>query len=560
MCGIFLETKSILEEPDLHKICSEISHRGPDNQTIYLDSEMRISIAFARLAIQDVSSQSNQPFFSENRMSYIVFNGEIYNKDHLRNQLPTSLKIRTNSDTEILLQSINFFGIEKTLNQIQGMFALIYVNRESRIIQVARDMFGIKPMYYSVDSKGSYKFASEIKVLRKLVSPQIDTEMVREFVMCGLLDHTSNTFYNQIKKITPGTVLTIEDNGAKLTTWVDNTVNDFDFESLEEAISTADSIIMNSIHDSLISDVPVGLTLSSGVDSNLIRTMVELEKPNILLHVIGWDESDYSEVKEASKYLDNQSNLHINTFSSNQVFDLIHNSFTIHDEPYTSPFVAIWPEVFKRMKKQGIGVVLDGTGADEIFFGYTKYQTESFSSYSLRALDGLEIGLRFRSNFIGEPRNVLEANEQDIFSLKLPRSLRFLDSSSMSASIEVRPVFLTKSLFHLSRSFPMDWIMHQNNTKYPLRRILANHLPSFPAFASKKNIQYPQNKWMLQNWRQNIINEINNIDVLLDNLSNKEEKNSINVVKNSYLESNSHLSSLSPIWRIFNANLWLNTL
>jgi len=560
MCGIFLETNSILKETLLKEICMDLSHRGPDNQSLYFDPKMNISVVFARLAIQDMSAQANQPFFSEDRTSYIVFNGEIYNKISMRNQLPANLQIRTNSDTEILLNHINLFGIEKTLNQIQGMFALIYVDQKRNIIQAARDMFGIKPMYYMIDSKGSFKFASEIKVLRKIFAQQIDTEMVREFLMCGLLDHTSNTFYKQIKKINPGTLLTISGNNYNSTNWRDKKFDEFDFKSLEEVISVSETVIRDSIHDSLISDVPVGLTLSAGVDSNLIRAIVQSDKPDIYLHVIGWDTDEFSEIKETSEHLGQKYNLFTHSFGSGKVFDLIHDSFSVHDEPFTSPFVAIWPEVFKRIKSQGIGVVLDGTGADETFFGYTKYLTDSFSTYSLRALDGFEIGLGFKSNFVTEPSSVIDASEKDLFSLKLPRSLRFLDSSSMYASVEVRPVFLTKSIYDLSRSIPLNWIMHNNYTKYPLRKILKNYYPSFPAFASKKNIQYPQNKWMSQDWLHKISKEIKNIDILLDNIIDTNEKNKLNSIKNSYLKSSFQVSSLSSIWRIFNTKLWLSNL
>ena len=558
MCGIFLETNSLLRKNELQSISLDLVHRGPDSQNIYIDNYMKISMAFARLAIQDLSFRADQPLFSDDNLSYILFNGEIYNKDKLKEMLPKNFTYKTNSDTELLLSCIVHIGLKVTLNQIEGMFAFIFVDISKKTISVVRDLFGIKPMYYMRNPNGSFKFSSEIKVLRKLLHLNIDKDMLREFAVCGLIDHTNNTMYSEIKKIAPGTIFTIGEDFCNEESWVIPSLQKLEFDSKSEALIDLSDFVRDSVQKSLISDVPVGITLSSGIDSNLIRTFVQEIKPETQLHSVGWGNDAYSETQDLQKYLNPKSLLTVHNFNSSQVYDSILESFGIHDEPYTSPFVAVWPKIFRSMRKQGISVVLDGTGADEIFFGYTKYLSNSFEGYAQRALDGTKVGLGFKSNYEYEPVSLRDARDYDLFKIKLPRSLRFLDSSSMSASIEARPVFLTKALYELSSKLSMDLLISNENTKYLLRWILNRENPTFPAFERKKSIQLPIAKWINQDWRQLIVREIKNIDNLLDLIPNQIERESLLIEANKFCNFDLK-TNIQVIWRIFNLKLWLNS-
>ena len=558
MCGIFLETKSNLNFNELSDIALRLKHRGPDSQNTYIDGEMQLSVAFARLAIQDLSNNADQPFFSSDGQSYLLFNGEIYNKKQLQKLLPWNFKASTSSDTELLLNCILILGLKNTLNRIQGMFAFVYVDKKNQTIHIARDMFGIKPMYYAQTSDGSYKFCSEIKILKELLSLSVYPDMLREFAICGLIDHSENTMFSQVKKMIPGTILTITNEGCFVESWVEKNIDPYKFDSNLNVLTHLEGFFKNTIEEVLVSDVPVGMTLSTGIDSNLIRVLAQESIPDIQLHVVGWGEDIYSENYELENYL-GTNNLIIHEFNSSQVYNLLLESFLIHDEPYTSPFVAVWPQVYRKIKKSGISVVLDGTGADELFFGYTKYILNSFRNYSQNALDGVNVGLNFKSYFDYLPLNVNDANRYDTFEIKLPRSLRFLDAASMSASVEVRPVYLTKALYDLSRNIPIDLMTFNRNTKYPLRWLLQAKESNFPSFAKKKSIQLPKDQWIRHDWRKEVINQVKNIDDILDLISNREERRVLILEKNKYLENDSD-ANINAIWRLFNIKLWLESI
>ena len=168
---------------------------------------------------------------------------------------------------------------------------------------------------------------------------------------------------------------------------------------------------------------------------------------------MSWGDGEFSEIDKISLSKDTLDNLTIHNFTAMQTMDLILDSYKIYDEPYTSAFSAVWPKVFKDIKASYGSVVIDGNGADELFLGYKKYLNSSFHNFSNLALDGNDVSLGFESYFIKDPKNLYEANALDISKLKLPRSLRFLDYSSMSAGVEARPIFLTKSIFRLRSTF-----------------------------------------------------------------------------------------------------------
>jgi len=543
---------------DLLTICSMLKHRGPDNETIFVDNQMNTSMVFTRLAIQDLSVEATQPFFSSDKQTYILFNGEVYNKDYLLGLLPHSFKAKSTSDTEIILNCILHLGIKKTLNQTQGMFSFILMDRRTKTIQVVRDRFGIKPMYYINEGKNKFKFSSEIKILANLVDLTLDYEMLREFAICGLLDHTENTMFTQIKKIAPGSIFTIANGRFFEESWVEKASFTSDLVSPAEVHTKLEELVKISIKDAMVSDVPVGINISSGIDSNLIRVLAKKEIRDVSLHTVTWGERQFSEYHVLQKYLGHDNNLVVHEFNASQVYDLILDSFKVHDEPYSSPFVAVWPEVYRNIKAQGTSVILDGTGADELFFGYSKYLSHTFTDYSLRALDGVKIGLDFKSKFDYNPLNIVQANDYDTFNIKLPRSLRFLDSSSMSASVEVRPVFLTNALYELSRAIPINLMLTNNITKYPLRILLSKIETKFPAFLPKKDIQEPSFKWLTQDWREEIVKQIRNIDSLLDLIPHASEKASLLNVKDNFC-TNTGTQNIPTIWRIFNINLWLNS-
>jgi len=489
----------------------------------------------------------------------IAYNGEIYNVNKLRKKLPKDVNFKTNSDTEILLLNLIEFGIEETLNLIDGMFAFVYIDFEKQETYAARDMFGIKPLYFTKNNSGGYSFASEIKVLTINNKFDLNSSLIREFIICGLIDHTNETLFNQVFRVEPGTFLKIKNDNLETKKWLKVDEQDRKFASIDEYVEELESTLNKSFIDSLISDVPINLMLSSGIDSNLIRSLYSNNGINLKLHSVSWGNQVFSEIDKLGLSKETLDNVTLHDFTAMQTMDLILDSYKIYDEPYTSAFSAVWPKVFKDIKSSYGSVVIDGNGADELFLGYKKYLKRSFQNFSNLALDGNDVSLGFESYFINNPRNLYEANALDISSLKLPRSLRFFDYSSMSAGIEARPIFLTKSIFQKTRNIPIDWMLNGGYTKYPLRKILFDHGFGNSAFQEKQIIQYPQNTWMLKEWKKIIDRKISNLDNIMDHILDPKEKNAIRKAVNNF-QNLVDLASLSIIWRVFITVLWFEKL
>jgi len=514
-------------------------------------------MVFARLAIQDLSESANQPFYSEDGRYFLLYNGELYNKYALRARLKDSNLFKSSSDTEILLKCIIEIGLLETLNLIEGMFAFVFVDTQLNEIFAARDMFGIKPLYYSQRPDGVILFASEIKALKSISNFELNHDLIREFLICGLIDHTASTLFSGISKVSPGTYLKV--SGAKVdeVRWVKSTGGATPDSTFDGYLPNLESYLLDAICRATVSDVPFGLTLSSGVDSNLIRILLSSigKSPNLVS--VDWSDSNFRESEAAREYLLPLDTLIVENFSSRETLALIRESFAIHDEPFTSAFVAVWPEVFRRCKERGITVILDGSGADELFYGYEKYLM-STENYTRRALDGVDVSLGFKSFFSNEPNSVEQARDLDLFSIKLPRSLRFLDYSSMSASVEVRPVFLTKAIYDLSNENPVEWMLSGNQTKYVLRRLTEKLDSRYDSFVPKKSIQLPQNHWIDTDWRLSITAQLENIDEILDLITNKAERQAI--LDNLLLYfGKKPQANHNFIWRLFITRLWLNS-
>ena len=555
MCGFFVATKCKLTENSLAKIGDLLSHRGPDSLSISFEDNLQLSMVFARLAIQDLSIDANQPLFSEDKRYILLYNGEIYNKDDLAVRVPGSRAWQTSCDTEILLYSLIERGIEETLRDIEGMFAFVFVDTQTRELFAARDMFGIKPLYYAGTKEGGVVFASEIKSLKPLMDVSVNQILLREFLLCGLIDHTNSTLVTGVRKVVPGTYLRIFQNRIEEIKWA-QTTNDLNVPSkFSDFVNFLEEEFITSMGQAIVSDVPVGMTLSSGVDSNLIRVLLNHfnMKPRMIL--VDWGNSIYSETDFLTPLLRNSHDLVVESFSAFEVLDLVEESFYHHDEPYTSAFVAIWPEVYMRAKSKGIGVVLDGSGADELFYGYSKYQT-SLSNFSQKALDGKNVSLGPQSYFVSQPSSLEEARLLDIFSLKLPRSLRFSDYASMSASLELRPFYLTRRKFLIANQAPIEWMISDVNTKLILRKILGKLDPAYDVNQLKKSVQLPQNEWLHTEWRSHIMSRICETGNILDLVTDNSERELIVEQVQNYSAGATGVN-LNFIWRLFITQKWL---
>jgi asparagine synthase (glutamine-hydrolysing) len=374
----------------LEAMMQSIRHRGPDDQGTYLSGP--VALGHLRLSIIDLSS-GKQPISNEDGTVWIVFNGEIYNYKELTAELVSrGHKFRTASDTEVIVHLYEEFG-EECVSKLRGMFTFAIWDDRKKKLFIARDRVGIKPLYYRIDSK-SLLFASEVKAI--LVDPsvqaELDTAALGSF-LTYLYTPGEATAFKNIYKLKPGHYLTVQ-NGKI------NTKQYWDLRFPEEptrksfADSTAElaDLIKETVRDHMISDVPVGVLLSGGVDSTgLLSFAVDQAGANLQTFTIGFesalctDERPFARMA-AEKY---RTTHHEMTIGPSDFLDFLPKYVWHMEEPVCEPPAIALYYVSQMAKRQGVTVLLSGEGGDEAFAGYQNYRNLVWLERIKRALGPL---------------------------------------------------------------------------------------------------------------------------------------------------------------------------
>jgi asparagine synthase (glutamine-hydrolysing) len=380
MCGIagFIGKGS---EDDLRHMIASISHRGPDYQGVSLIGN--IGLAHARLTIIDLSAEANQPFFTPDKSAAIVFNGEIYNYLSLKEELLKTGKytFRTTSDTEVLLYLYQEYG-EKLLDKINGMFAFgIYDFRKNQLL-LAKDRMGKKPLYYSLVN-GTLVFASELKALLKhpSITKELNLDALNEYLTFEYIP-TPHTIFKNINKLEASHYLVFKE--GKIVTnqpyWkVDFTRSAISFSS---AITKLDGLLNNAVSSRLMSDVPLGVFLSGGLDSSTVAYYAQKNSSSkIKTFSIGFSEKSYDE----SNYARSVAGMlgtehHEEILSAKESLELIPGIINKLDEPFADP--SIIPTYFlSKFTRKHVTVALGGDGSDELFAGYPTFISNKFLNF-----------------------------------------------------------------------------------------------------------------------------------------------------------------------------------
>jgi asparagine synthase (glutamine-hydrolysing) len=371
MCGFSGIVSKETNKSDRVRIMSSlIEHRGPDGEGNYNDA--LISLAFRRLAIIDLSKNAMQPMQYNNHT--IVFNGEIYNYKKLRMKLEKKkYKFTSNSDTEVLLKGYLHWGPE-ILNKIKGMFALAIWDFEKEKLFIARDNFGKKPFYYA-NINEELIFCSEINPIQKVFSskPKISNKSMINYLIKGYYN-SGKTIYENIYTLNPGQYAYFYSKTNSLekhTYWKSNFNINYQRINSELSIDKIERKIEKSIKRRFVSDVPVGLCLSGGVDSSLIGVKSsEISTQKIDAFTISFEEDNYDEYKFAEKVINktNLSSIRINQSKSN-LEEILNELVECFGEPFGDDSAIPSYTLFKNLKKHG-KVFLSGDGADEVFGGY----------------------------------------------------------------------------------------------------------------------------------------------------------------------------------------------
>lgn len=409
MCGIlgFIKGRSFVDgrfntQTIIEKMSSQIVNRGPDSAGLWINNDAQVAFGHLRLSILDLTDNGHQPMISKSGRYVIVFNGEIYNHLELRQKIP--LAYNGKSDTETLLAAIEVWGIRRALDEIEGMFAFAVFDNQKKELILARDKAGEKPLYYGWQGEGLdrvFIFGSELKALRAHpgFENKLDPNSVHLYLKYSNVP-APYSIYEGVYKLCPGefAVLSILTEELKIEKYW-NLVDLFgtrDFSrfngSANDASKILEHIISDAIGRQLISDVPLGLFLSGGIDSSLVAALAQsrMDKP-LNSFAIGFTEDAYNEAhyaKAVAKHL--KTNHHEMYVSPSDAMSVIPKLSTIYDEPFADssqiPMVMV-----SQLARSKVTVALSGDGGDELFGGYNRYR----ANYGvLKNIKLLPLGLR----------------------------------------------------------------------------------------------------------------------------------------------------------------------
>ena len=557
MCGFVGFTNQITDNGTvLMEMMNAIIHRGPDSQGSFLDKQ--IALGFRRLSIIDLK-EGDQPIFNEDESLVLVFNGEIYNYRILREELISAGHIfKTKSDSEVLLHGFEQYGTE-LVTKLRGMFSFVIYNRADGSIFGARDMFGIKPFYYT-NMDGSFIFGSEIKAF--LHHPHF-RKRLNEDALCHYLSFqyspTEETFFKDVYKLPPAHYFVFRDGEMKLTRyWKPN------FSPEQGALAyyadLTDKVLRESVAAHKIADVEVGSFLSSGIDSSYIAEAAKVDKT----FTVGFESADnrYNEIDYAKSFAAEIGVENISKVITPEEYWETFPKIQYHmDEPLADP-ASIALYFVARLASEHVKVVMSGEGADELFGGYRIYMEPlTTTPYDLlpfplrRAISKvcsllphirgvnylIRRGKTIEERFIGnasifsprERRKILlrdngispsvlcskfysEVSDADTITKMQYLDINMwlmgdillkADKTSMANSLELRVPFLDKKVMELAEKIPTECRVNTVTTKLALRKAAERTLPERTAMKDKLGFPVPIRVWLCEDKYYNLVKE-----------------------------------------------------
>lgn len=555
----------------IDNMLSKIIHRGPDGQGIFCQDNEPVVLGHRRLSIIDLSANGAQPMVSSTKRFVISFNGEIYNAPAIKQSMELSghhVNYRGTSDTEVLLEAFEYLGIDKTLEQIKGMFAIALYDREDKSLYLMRDRIGEKPLYYGFISE-SFVFASELPQLVAFpgFDKELDADSVAQFVRIGYIT-APNSIYKNIKKLMPGHILTIKApfSECDIRPYWDVVAVARDCEahqfkgSFEDAVSKLDELMRASIKDMLVADVPLGAYLSAGIDSSaIVSIMTSLAANKVKTFTIGFEDEQYNEANYAREIARHLGTDHTElTVTENELKEVIPRLSGIYGEPFADSSQI--PTYFvSKLAKSKVTVSLSGDAGDELFCGYRTYDKllpvwnkASRIPLSLRSKVSAAGSLcHFGSNKINRmahclgSANIVRMKEElgatsilmdkickkdfivqndklladDLASLMLDDMMHYhpddilvkVDRAGMAVSLENRIPMLDKDIVEFAFSLPTSYKYDGKTSKRVLRKMLYNYVPESLLDRPKKGFSVPLTRWLLSGktseWAKELIGD-----------------------------------------------------
>ncbi len=371
----------------IKKMNDSIVHRGPDDEGVWIDDNTHLAMGQRRLSIVDLSPAGHQPMISSTGRYVIVFNGEIYNYKDIRKEIldyySGSFSFKGTSDTEVMLEAFEIFGVELSVKKFVGMFAFALFDRKDKKLFIARDRIGEKPLYYGMIGN-TFVFASEMKAIYAFpgFNMRIDRNaLALYFRYCYI--PAPFTISENIKKLMPGTILVYEGSTQKMTEPVPywsfeevahNGIKE-PFKGTEtDAVLELEALIKTSISGQMIADVPVGAFLSGGIDSSLVVALMQsLSSKPVKTFTIGFNEQGYNEACEAKKIATHLGTEHTELYiNPNEAMSVIYDMPHLYDEPFADSS-QIPTFLVSKLARSKVTVSLSGDAGDELFGGYNRY-------------------------------------------------------------------------------------------------------------------------------------------------------------------------------------------
>lgn len=553
MCGFagYIHNYGTFDKEEvIHKMADRIKHRGPDDAHYYIDDG--IALGFRRLSIIDLEG-GRQPILNEDGSLVLLFNGEIYNYQELREELIKAGHVfTTKTDSETILHGYEEYG-KKILDRLRGMFAFIIWNKNTKELFGARDIFGIKPFYYYKKGK-EFMFGSEIKSF--LSHPNFEKELDEDMIPLYLSYEYSpdeRTIFKNVFKLPGAHCFTYKNGELKVERYYKIEYKIEDDKSLEYWKNAITKEFTESVSMHQIADVEVGCFLSSGVDSSYVVKEISKGTKKVKTFSVGYEEQKYSELPYAQDFSNVIGVPNIaNKVSADEFFDAVPEIQYYMDEPLPNPSEIPLYFLAKNARRY-VKVVLSGEGADELFGGYPMYlagghfdhyshkvpcpvrkvlgtvakHCPNFKGKNFLVRGAMEPYQRFmRANYVFQsaerqkflkrpiaskvPEEYSKRYFDEVSNLDEPTQLQYVDMHtwmiydillkadrmSMANSLELRVPFLDKKMLELSTRIPSRYRAANETTKIALRGAAIKQLPERTANKKKLGFPVPLNDWL----------------------------------------------------------------
>lgn len=594
MCGInVIVSKDKNKDKLIKKMNDKIIHRGPDASGEYIDDY--VALGQRRLSIIDLEG-GIQPMYNEDKSLVIIFNGEIYNYLELKEELD-SHTFSTNSDTEVLIHGYEEWGAG-LLDKLRGMFSFCLYDIKKGEMILARDHFGIKPLYYYKGDK-CLLFGSEIKSFLEYPGfvKELNKEMIGAYLTFSFTPG-DKTFFKNVYKVVPGHYIKIDVKTRKM---VDKEYFKLEFsktdKSYEEIVDEISNIMKDSVRHHLISDVEVGSFLSSGIDSSYLVSLARPDKT----YTVGYDINKYSEIDLARDLTDKLGITNISDkISKEEYMEAVEKVFYHMDEP-TTDACSIAVYFLSKLASKDVKVVLSGEGADEFFGGYNSYDDHPYTKLPLfirksvaficKALPKnkytrylIRRGLSLEEGYVSINRNFYDDELEDILVYKdylknkdivkdvykeyrdenelnkkliidikywLPDNiLNIVDKMTMAFSIESRVPFTDIEVFKLASTLTKKYKVRDRVTKVALRDAAKRDIPNESYKKKKLGFPVPIRDWIREDDFYNEIKDTFNLEIV-DELFDRES-----IIKLLDDHKNGVRDNYRKVWAIYSFLKW----